>query len=205
MNNKKLVKIIVTIAFIGATGLFYCLNSGITGKEEIILQKEDVTTTKAPASEKAPKKETTKEEKICVHICGMVKNPGVYELPSTARIADGIKKAGGLKKDAADEAINQARLLKDGEQIYIPSKKEAVAGQTSVVKESSGTESDGKINLNHATKEQLMTLPGIGESKAEKIIAYREKNGQFSKIDEIMKIQGIKQGVFGKIKELITV
>ncbi|BBF43317.1 late competence protein comeA, DNA receptor [Lachnospiraceae bacterium KM106-2] len=204
MSNKKLAKIIFAIVFIGAAGLFYVFSQD-TGKEEIILQQKNVETHKEVKA-KSQEKKTVENTTVYVHICGMVKKPDVYELPKNARVVDGIRKAGGFKKNAASDSINQARVLKDGEQIYIPSKKEAAKKQQVTSKDTTTKqEDDSKININNATKEQLMKLPGIGEAKAEKIIAYREKNGGFQKVDQIMQIQGIKKGVYSKIKDLITV
>ena len=110
-----------------------------------------------------------------VYVCGEVVHPGVYEVAEGARVCDVLELAGGLKDTAAKEALNQAEP------------------------------EDGRINLNTASKEQLMTLSGIGESKAETIISYREKNGAFQTIEDLMNIPGIKNGVFEKIKDNIRV
>ncbi|MDD4369638.1 MAG: helix-hairpin-helix domain-containing protein [Anaerostipes sp.] len=151
------------------------------------------------------KKETTntkKTRRIVVFVCGQVKKPGVYEFDSDERIVAAIKAAGGLTKKAAVESVNQAEEMKDGQQIYIPSvshKKNAKGDQTP-----QGTDS-GKVNINSASKEELMTLTGIGAAKAEDILSYRQEKGSFQKIQDIMKIQGIKEGVYNKIKDKITV
>ena len=139
-------------------------------------------------------------EKIYVHICGEVKKPGVYELNDGSRIFEAIEAAGGMTKAAAGDSVNQAEALSDGQQLYIPSSAE-------IQKENLETAeiSDGKVNLNKASKEELMTLSGIGEAKAEAIIRYREENGSFRTIEDIMEIEGIKEGVFRKIEDQITV
>ena len=115
-----------------------------------------------------------------------------------------VKAAGGFTEDAAREDINQAEKMKDGQQIYVPSKKEAEESSAGTGS-TNGKDSSGKININTAGKEELMTLPGIGESKAGDIIAYREEHGPFSKTEDIMKIQGIKEGIYSKIKDSIAI
>lgn len=158
-------------------------------------------------------------EVVCVYICGQVKNPGVYELKKDARLVDAIKAAGGLKKKAAGDQVNQAKHLIDGERIYIPSKDELAEGglvdnaaissdvpYSDTESMGNGSKTNGsKVNINQATAEQLMTLPGIGSSKASSIILYRETNGNFKSADGIMNIDGIKEGVYNKIKDLITI
>lgn len=146
---------------------------------------------------------------VCVHVCGAVGNPGVYRLPPDSRLYEAIEAAGGLREEADDTSLNQAATVADGQQIYVPTKEEvesgtfggASGGDTETVSEVS----EGKININTAEKEQLMTLRGIGESKAAAIITYRETNGQFRSIEELMEIDGIKEGVFQKIRDRITI
>ncbi len=144
---------------------------------------------------------------IFVHVCGKVKNEGVYELKPESRVEDAIKAAGGLTSDAAGYGINQAEKLKDGAQIYVPSKKEVKeSGSRSLTpRNGENTAKAGTVNINTATKEELMTLNGVGEAKAELIISYRESNGGFKEITDIMKIKGIKQKFFDKIKDKIGV
>ena len=130
---------------------------------------------------------------IYIHVCGQVKNPGVYELSSGSRVYEAIEAAGGLTKDAATETINQASLLEDGQQLLIPDRNEEAAVE------------DGKININQASKEELMTLSGIGESRAAAIIQYREEHNGFQSTEELMEVEGIKEGVFQKVKDLIKI
>ncbi len=152
---------------------------------------------------------------IYVHVCGEVVSPGVYGLPAGSRLYEAVAAAGGLRENAAGEWLNQAAQARDGQQIYVPSREEAAgrfpdhadgpddaggmgmsAGQTA---------DDGKISLNTASKEQLMTLNGIGEAKAASIIRYREEHGGFRKIEELMEVEGIKEGVFNKVKDQIKI
>lgn len=150
------------------------------------------------------KKDKT-EESICVYICGAVVNAGVYELPRGSRVIQVIEAAGGLKEDADMYLVNQARIVEDGEQIRIYTKEEAIEVNLQINNQDSGETADSKININTASKEDLMTLPGIGESKAESIITYRQTQGSFQAIEDIMNITGIKEAVFSKIKDKITV
>ena len=144
------------------------------------------------------------DEVIYVYVCGAVECPGVYELKTGARVYEAILCAGGLTKEAAQNSVNQAKLLEDGEQIYIPAQEE-VDQLGKETDSSDGITSDGKVNINTATKEELMTLNGIGESRAESILAYREEHGGFSCVEDLMNVEGIKEGIFQKIKDSITV
>lgn len=150
-----------------------------------------------------------------VYVCGEVKNPGVYEVSEGSRIIDAVEVSGGFTKDAAMSFLNMAELVIDGEKIYVPSLDEAcdiestgsinsgaVGTLSTGMQESSGT---SKVNINNASREQLMTLKGVGESKADKIIAYRNEHGKFNSIEDIMNISGIKEGMFNKIKDQICV
>ena len=140
-----------------------------------------------------------------VHVCGQVKNPGVYQLEEGARIYDAIQLAGGLTEEACEEAVNLAEKVIDGEQIWIPDKAEAEKmGSVNGNLKEKQTES-GLVDLNTATKEQLMTLTGIGEARAKDILAYREEYGRFQTIEDIMKVPGIKDAAFAKIKDEIVV
>lgn len=162
------------------------------------------------------------QNRIYVHVCGEVALPGVYELTEGSRLYQAVEAAGGMTEQAADDFVNMAQLLSDGMQLRIPDRSEAEklrnsgmntavfenqTGITSGVDTQSGVAGpgDSRVNLNTATKEQLMTLTGIGESRAEAILAYRDKSGGFKTIEDIMKVSGIKEAAFQKIKEDITV
>ena len=141
---------------------------------------------------------------LYVYICGQVQNPGVYTLPEGSRVYDVITLAGGFTEIAATDYWNQARLLKDGEMIYVPSKEEVKNHPVDGGGSSKASDSD-KVNINTASKEELMTLPGIGETRASAILAYRQKNGPFSSIEELKEVEGIKEAVFAKIKVYIEI
>lgn len=154
----------------------------------------------------------TAEATIVVHVCGAVRVAGVYHLPEGSRVADAVALAGGCKEDAAEYAVNLARQLSDGEQVYIPTVREAEEGVEPAGSEGSGpqspkeeTESDGRVDINHAGADRLADLPGIGPGKAADIIAYREKNGEFQKPEDLMKVPGIKEGTYQKLKDRIYV
>lgn len=162
---------------------------------------------------------------LVVHICGAVSAPGVYELPAGSRIIDAVEAGGGFLPEADEACCNLAEEIVDGCQIYIMTKTESCAdGQTekkagiqtspdsdmqttdrNVRSNSTTALENGLVNLNTADVAALMTLPGIGESRAKAIISYREQHGAFAKIEDIMKISGIKQAAFSKIKDKITV
>jgi len=135
---------------------------------------------------------------IYVHVCGAVNSPGVYALPAESRVYEAIELAGGFTEDAGAESINQAELLKDGQMLKILTKKE-------LLEQSNTDTKDGKVNINIADEEDFMTLPGIGESKAKSIVSYREEHGGFSSIEDLKNITGIKDGVYSKIKDYITI
>lgn len=150
-------------------------------------------------------------ETLYVHVCGAVNAPGVYELRTDARIYEALEAAGGMTEDAAADWINQAEALSDGERIYVPTQEEAeesaqsVSGRWADPNGNAGGSVSDKININTAAKEELMTLSGIGASKAESILKYRQEHGNFQSIEDLKKIEGIKDGVFNKIKDDITV
>ena len=120
----------------------------------------------------------------------------MYELPVGSRVFEAVQMAGGFLEDAAVSHINQAEVLEDETRLYIPTMNEMIEAES---------HSDDEVNINTAAKEELMTLPGVGEAKAELIIQYREEHGTFQKIEDIMNISGIKEGLFGKIKDYIKV
>ncbi len=156
--------------------------------------------------------ETQPEGKyIFVYVCGAVLRPGVYRLPQGARVCRAIEMAGGLTEDADRIHVNQAKLLEDGEQITILTEAEAEslpAAETaggSAKAGGNGISQNGKVNINTADSQTLQTLTGIGESRAAAIIEYRETNGAFRAVEDIMKVAGIKTALFNNIKDKISV
>lgn len=154
-------------------------------------------------------------ENVVVYVCGAVVNPGVYELSEGSRIDDAVIAAGGFSEDADRTYVNLAARLSDGSKLQIPTISETsdetlAKGIESFDTEDNGSgsgasEGGGLININTASQTELATLPGIGEGIAGKIIKYRDENGSFKSIEDIMKVSGIKDKLFSKIKDQITV
>ena len=167
----------------------------------------------------------TQPEMIYVDVCGAVANPGVFQLAAGSRVFQAIEAAGGYLPEAVQNCVNRAGVLTDGQQLYILTQEEmerqgldpaemakASDGQMSG---SAGTgqntgiaaqvQQNNRININTADEAQLTTLTGIGATRAQAIIAYREENGPFAAIEDIMNVQGIKEGTFAKIKDEIVV
>ena len=167
----------------------------------------------------------TQPEMIYVDVCGAVANPGVFQLAAGSRVFQAIEAAGGYLPEAALTCVNRAGVLTDGQQIYILTQEEMerqgldpaeMAGASDgQMNGSAGTgqntgiaaqaQQDNRININTADETQLTTLTGIGATRAQAIIAYRQENGPFAAIEEIMNVQGIKEGTFAKIKDEIVV
>ena len=184
---------------------------------------EEVSDALADNTEKTENIETNDSQSFVVYVSGYVNNPGVYELSAGSRVIDAIDAAGGYSKEAYDNYLNLASLIADGQMIYVPSEEEVESGsiERGVASGADGSGAGGVtggngggnggnssdsgtlVNINQASKEELMTLPGIGESKADKIIAYREANGRFNSPEGIMEISGIKDGLYNKIKDKI--
>ncbi|MBS5511172.1 MAG: helix-hairpin-helix domain-containing protein [Clostridium sp.] len=225
-DHKK--KILTAAAFLIAAGLVF----GLTGSRDSARELDDTgaivmnsSGNREPGEQaedeniSAPENNTPEDRRdvensekssVYVYICGEVIKPGVYELSGDSRIYEAVDAAGGFTENAARECVNLASKVSDGMQITIYNREEAASllADSAPVGENagkSGTSGSGLVNLNTATKEELMTLKGIGESKAEDIIRYREKSGGFKKIEDIMKISGIKENGFQKIKDSITV
>ena len=187
MKQQKWIIWIICGAILLGAGFWYTKGQDPVTKESNF--QASVSESSAPAGDTS-KPVNTDSSEIAVFICGAVKHPGVYRFSESVRICDVIASAGGLTKKADTNAVNQT--AKDQPRAE------------SDAQTASATSSD-KISLNKATKEQLLSLPGIGESKANAIVAYRTEHGSFQKIEDIMNISGIKNGVFDKIKDKITI
>ena len=199
-------------------GLVFCY---LSNNEEIIEEK-------SMPMKKVKKETSTKEEQlVSVDIKGEVIAPGIYTMSNNSRVIDVIDKAGGLTENADTTVINLSKKISDEMVIIIYSKEQVKKfEETKKIEqevqnkcqsptdnslhndaciESNNSITNSKININTATKEELMTLTGIGESKAKDIITYREKNGSFKSIEEIKNVSGIGENVYASIKENITV
>ena len=207
MKIQNIIKVITIGVFVCVAGLFFYFNQNQQEEsaKEVLITSEDAQESQNSTIENTPEKaETGKEKKksIFVHICGAVKKAGVYELKEGSRICDAIKAAGGFRKTANQTFLNQAQVLSDGEQVVVPVKEDTEKNVQNM-EEMPASKNTQKVSINHATCEELMTLPGIGESKANSIIKFREENGGFQTLEDLKKIQGIKDGVYSKIADYI--
>lgn len=151
---------------------------------------------------------------IAVHITGEVKKQGLIYLKEGSRVADAIEKAGGETKNADLSQINLAYVLQDGQKIYVPNKNEKISqyitgnsgnNDTEENNTSNLSKEDSKVNINTANQSELDSLPGIGPSIAQKIIDYREENGNFKTIEELQNVKGIGDAKYEEIKDMVTV
>lgn len=192
MNNsiyKKGLAVVLIIALIIMTAVGIKLSS----------KENEINYTNNENIEEKVKEVNNSPKYIFVDIDGAVKNPGVYQFSEGDRVNEAIMKAGGLKKTAFTKNLNKARKLVDGEKIYILEQ-----GENSEILPLYNSVNEGKININNASKEILMSLSGIGEVYAERIIEYRNKQ-QFIAIEDIKNIEGIGDKTFDKIKDFITI
>jgi len=144
--------------------------------------------------------ESMAQQTLMVDVAGAVVNPGVYSLPLNARVVEAIKAAGGIKKGADTSDINQARILKDGEQIYVyPAYTRSGGTSRAAVRK------NGPIMINRATIKDFESLDGIGPVLANRIVTYRKSNGPFTAIEDLLKVPGIGQSKFAQFKEKLRV
>nr|MCR5690617.1 helix-hairpin-helix domain-containing protein [Eubacterium sp.] len=188
LNNSMKALLIVLLILAGGT-LYLTYNQGSSGDQPVLKTEE--------ANKSQENQALAKDSKIYIHILGAVKKPGVYVFDQEPRLIKVVKKAGGFTKKADRTSVNLAQIVTDGTQLKVEEK----AGD----KESKDQKSESqKVNINTADAEELMTITGVGQAKANQIIAYREENGSFHTIEDIMNISGIKEGVFNTIKDFIT-
>lgn len=193
LDIKKVIIISILLIFI-AFGSGILVGKAIYSKpQEVQISLEEQNT-----QEILPKK-------IKVYIAGEVKKPDVYELEEGSIVKDAILLAGGATENANLLAINLAKRVNDEEQIIVPSKSTSSADLTFETSSSSTNSVKGKININTASKTELMELPGIGEAKAQAIIDFRTKNGPFKNLHDIVNVPGIGEKTYENIKDLITI
>lgn len=143
---------------------------------------------------------------VYVHICGAVHSPGVYAVAADSRLFEVVALAGGLMPEADEASLNLAHTVTDGQQIVVRTKEEtARLAEKGLSGAPEQGQADGLVNINTASLAELTAISGIGESRAQAIIAYRERSGGFRTIEDIKKVDGIKDGLFSKIKDKITV
>ena len=218
---QKHLFLLITIIFL-LTGCS-CADSEVVLEEGTMNGQEDAAFLVSDDTQgSSDEQETIIPDTIFVYVCGEVENPGVYELDPDSRVIDAVSAAGGILDTADDTYVNLAAPLEDGIKLRIPSIEEiqvmseglkaSVSPNDDVVISKAITEDIGNsnddsklININTASTVELTALPGIGESIAGKIVAYRDEHGKFTCIEDIMKISGIKDKLFQKIKDRITV
>ena len=190
---KGAVIAVVLLLLVAVSGL-------LPKKEEAVEETEAVVTTVLAEKTEVS---TTQETVIFVDIKGEVKNPGVYQMKVGDRVKDALEAAGGLTEEADSQKVNLAKRLEDQMVIVVPKvgeeAEEIPAGETR--KEAT---KEGKVNINTATVEELKTLKGVGEKKAEAIIEYRKKNGSFQTKEDLMKVRGIGKKLFESFQERIV-
>lgn len=196
MKKREAMRLLILAACLTAAGCFYsCAPDWRTSEEALVLEEsleEGSQEYAEPLSQEA--------FQFYVHVCGEVRRPGVYQMKEGQRLYEAVEQAGGFTEMAAPDYLNLAEPVWDGMQVLVPSVQQIQEGW-----QTQGGSNTGKVNLNTATREELMRLRGIGEARAEAIIQYRQEKGRFSAIEEIMKVSGIKEAAFEKIKDDITV
>ena len=200
-NKKNKIKIVAVPVLVIAAVLFFWLNSS---SDEI---KIDEGNSSAIEEDGVSQQEVNSTQShLYVDIGGEVMKPGVYEVSDGTRLFEVIDKAGGLTEDADIDGINRAETVQDGQKIMIGRHGENPDENRDSYSANNVTDSgEGKVNINTADAAALQTIPGIGPSKADRIIEYRESEGKFNEIDDIKNISGIGNKTFESIKEYITV
>ena len=207
MDKQKIIKIAIA-GIVVVLAIVYYFSTKEENTYDDILASDVVVENKVEDAKQEPEKESSF---IKVYVAGEVNNPGVIELEEGSRIEDAIEGAGGVKAEANLKNINLAYAISDGEKIYIPNIAEAgQETEESFLLESPSNgniekSSKGKININKATATELTSVPGIGQSTAQKIIAYREENGKFQAIEDVKKVSGIGDSKFESMKDYLSV
>lgn len=212
LSKLNLYQLIIGIALgvIGSVGFMTLRNQ--THPAPIVIE---------PAPTAVPPAATPTAGPLTVFVNGAVNEPGIYELLPNARVQDVVAAAGGFSDNAFTDGVNLAQVVFDGAQVYVPRQEDSVEVQqqlfantiqgTPVATESdsngetSGINTNGLINLNTATRAELEQIPGVGEATAQKIVSYREDNGPFTDIEEVMNVSGIGESKFAQMQDSITI
>lgn len=212
MKKFAVWKGLFCILFVCAAGILYLYMTKAADENpaaELILRQEaGALPEDEMRTETETETETEAEVSVYVHVCGAVREPGVYALAGGSRISDAVLAAGDFLPDAARDYLNLAQLVSDGQKIYVPTKEEAENAKTAEhAGEGASLSEEGTtyVNINTAAAGELMELPGIGRAKAEAIVTYREEHGAFSACEELMQVPGIKESIYEKLCDAITV
>ena len=199
--NWKVKGSVLFVCLIIGMGLFWMSRQG----EEV--EEADTSLAETTILPQAVEDKTTISTVIYVDVKGEVHHPGVYQMKAENRVKDLIEAAGGFTPLADDQKLNLAQLLEDQMVIVVPKKGEEVNSELAQAPTSQKKEvgKEGKVNINTATVEELKTLKGIGEKKAEAIIEYRKKNGSFKNKEELMKVRGIGKKLYESFQERVIV
>lgn len=204
-----LLALLVLLGFLIA---LFCGTAAARGDRDALIERSSDEAVPLPSAESkaSPSPDSSSESAaLIVDVSGAVLNPGVYELKEGSRVDDAIQAAGGLSEDADTSALNRASLLSDGMKITVPRQGEAAREGSPAVGDarvsSDASTAKSLININTASSEELQTLNGVGPSTAEAIIADREENGLFATTEDLMRVSGIGDKKFAKIKDAICV
>jgi competence protein ComEA len=193
LPGRRVIVAIVALAAVGLIGGY-----GVAMRAKPKASKISLSSSPAPSGARG--------RQVYVHVGGAVRNPGLYQLPDGSRVFDAVQAAGGATEHADLDALNLASKVKDGDKVLVPSRAEPGADPPPGGSPGgAGVSAGGLVNLNSATIEQLDSLPGIGPSTAQKIIAYRTEHGGFRTIDELMEVPGIGPAKFAELKDQVTV
>lgn len=204
LTKKELIVILVVVLVVSVfTGYKLLSKNLLNNNEETLGFLDEDNINHHGLIDSLEDEESEEDTVIMVHISGQVYYPGLIELESDSRVKDAVDLAGGLKKEADIDKINLAKKLEDEEKIYVPKKGEDVNIEISSISNST-TSDNSKININTCTKDELMSLPGVGEVTASKIIDYRSAN-KFKSIEDIMNVSGIGTKKYEDLKDLIIV
>ncbi len=198
---KKSLFVLLCIAIITATAAFFTYHDYGEDTVNLPISSESAALDTSTTDVNNPDNNT--DEAIVVYVNGEVNSPGLVSLKPDSRIADAIQACGDFTPNADKSSVNLAQKAVDGMQINVLSV--AIHTANNENDDNGKINSDSKVNINTATKEELDTLPGIGPAMADRIIEYRQTNGSFKNIDEIKNVRGIGEAKFAKMQDKITI
>ena len=215
IEKAKQYKIALGLGLLGAIVAGFILlqgrDQGVTDVQQLTEQTSSSSSYKDEKSNKSNEisQADTEDQLVTVDVKGAVKKPGVYQLQSNSRVHDALEKAGGLTDEADLKSVNQAQKLSDEAVVYVAKVGENAVDVTTSAPASAtsgtGQAKSALVNLNTATEADFQTISGIGQKRAQDIIAYREANGRFKSVDDLKNVSGIGAKTLEKLKEYVTV